>query len=110
MIGVQPLSLEQVEVALGGQRGEQWLRQLLRACMESDSKRISFLRLPENRYDPRLHSLFFSDEKMFQYYCDTQNIPVSSNGDVGRIAIVTSLPERLLELEPRKFWENLATT
>lgn len=110
MVGTQPLSLEELELAVGDQQAGRWLCQLLRARIETHSERLSFLRLAENSYDHRLHRLFFSEEKLFQYYWDAQNFPLSQ-GNAARIAIVTALPDRLLELaEPPRFWDKLAIT
>lgn len=102
---VEFISLEELENILGDRKAERWLRKLLRARKQE----ISLIRLPENMYVDDFHRLFFSESKMFQYYCETQNLPLLNMSDNARIAIVTPLPDKLLELEPNNFWKKWAS-
>ena len=81
---------------------EHWLANLLSECSEEDVK-IGILEdsLMQNHY----HTLFFSEPDVFhRYTIEMEDLPVLTLENQMRTVLITSLPESLLELTPRRFW------
>lgn len=102
---LESMSLEEVYSILGDQKAGKWMRKLLKA-----QPPIQVMRFPKDRRGDRLQRLFFSEPLLFQHYCQTQNLPLANIEDNAGVALVTSLPDKLLELEPEKFWEKWVRT
>jgi len=82
---------------------EQWLADILSDCSDEDVK-IGVLDDPlmQNHF----HTLFFSEPDVFQRYTiETEKLPLLSLEEQMRTVLITSLPEDLLELTPRRFWK-----
>jgi len=104
------MSIDDLENIMGNRKAERWLLHLLRTRKQTSDDEILLMTLPGNSINDAFHRLFFSETKIFQHYCETQSLPVLNIQDNARIAIVTRLPGKLLELEPKNFWKKWAST
>src|SRR5579862_4742225 len=102
---LETISLEEVGSIVGNQKVGKWMRKLLKA-----QPPIQAVRLPNGGRGEWLQHLFFSEPLMFQHYCQTQKLPMATADDNARVALVTSLPDKLLELEPEKFFQKWVMT
>jgi hypothetical protein len=104
------MSIEDLEHIMGNRKAERWLLHLLRTRKQTSDEEILLMSLPGNSINDAFRRLFFSEPKIFQLYCETQSLPILNIQDNARIAIVTRLPRNLLDLEPKNFWKEWAST
>ena len=103
------ISLEALKEILGNRKAERWLLQLLQIRKERGEGEILLLHLTENSIYDRFNRLFFSEQRMFQFYCETQSLPLLNLKDNARVSVITSLPDHLLDLKPKNFWQKWAS-
>ena len=82
---------------------EQFFGQLLAQIPDAH---IKFGMLSESYQKTRNRRLFFSEPRVFQAYLGVKDLPLLTSDDQGRILLMTSLPEQLLQLEHSRFWEQ----
>ena len=100
------ISLEDVKNLLGDRKAERWFLDVLQTLKQRNREEIQLLRLPENSIEDGFHRLFFSEPKMLQFYYETRNLPLLNIENNAKLALLTPLPDDLLELEPKTFWKK----
>jgi len=81
---------------------EQWLAELL---MDSTDNEVKIATTTEPVFESCYQRLFYSEPSVFQQYLSGKEIPILTLDRQLQTFMITDLPEDLLELKPRRFWQ-----